>query len=162
MAGSHHPLRLGTTIRFESLEFMSLGIEYDMVLLPPVPLERPSSRRHYSRRRRQRRSNRDRAPQGTPCVGDAAENDDGIESLSRDLANVNISPRALPTTPTLTFLAPPPSTWETLFPHGIERRMPAAPALPPMGQEEPNAPWRDMGGRGRTICVQPHPLPSEF
>jgi hypothetical protein len=32
MAGSDHPLRLGTTNRFGSLEFMSLGIEYNMVL----------------------------------------------------------------------------------------------------------------------------------
>jgi hypothetical protein len=37
MASFHHPLRLGTVIRFRSLEFMSLGIEYDMVLLLPVP-----------------------------------------------------------------------------------------------------------------------------
>jgi hypothetical protein len=28
MAGFHHPLRLDTVIRFGSLEFMSLGIEY--------------------------------------------------------------------------------------------------------------------------------------
>jgi hypothetical protein len=38
MAGFHHPLRLDTVIRFGSLEFMSLRIEYDMVLLPPSPL----------------------------------------------------------------------------------------------------------------------------
>jgi hypothetical protein len=38
MAGFHHPLRLGTVIRFGSLEFMSLEIEYSMVLLPLVPL----------------------------------------------------------------------------------------------------------------------------
>jgi hypothetical protein len=31
MAGFHHPLRLGTMIRFGSLEFMSLGIKYDMI-----------------------------------------------------------------------------------------------------------------------------------
>jgi hypothetical protein len=37
MAGFHHYLRLGTVIRFGSLEFMSLEIEYDMVLLPLVP-----------------------------------------------------------------------------------------------------------------------------
>jgi hypothetical protein len=34
MAGFHHPLRLSTMIRFGSLEFMSLEIEYNMVLLP--------------------------------------------------------------------------------------------------------------------------------
>jgi hypothetical protein len=37
MAGFHHPLRLGTVIGFGSLEFMSLRIKYDMVLLPRVP-----------------------------------------------------------------------------------------------------------------------------
>jgi hypothetical protein len=71
MAGSHHLLRLGTTIRFESLEFMSLSIEYDMVLLPPVPLECPSSRRRSSCRKRKRWSNRNHAPQGTPCAKSA-------------------------------------------------------------------------------------------
>jgi hypothetical protein len=45
---------------------MSLGIEYNMVLLPPVPLERPSTRRRPSRRRRQRWNNHNRATHGTP------------------------------------------------------------------------------------------------
>jgi hypothetical protein len=67
MAGFHHPLRLGTVIMFGSLEFMSLNIEYDMILLSSVPLERPSSHHRPSRRRRQRRSNRDRATHGTLC-----------------------------------------------------------------------------------------------
>jgi hypothetical protein len=62
---------------------MSLGIEYDMILLPLVPLERPSTRRHPSRHRRQRWGNRDRATHG-------------VDSLSRDLANTNIAPRAPP------------------------------------------------------------------
>jgi hypothetical protein len=57
-------------IRFGSLEFMSLGIEYDMVLLPPGPLvdtrERTGVRPCPSRRRRQRRSNRKRATRSTP------------------------------------------------------------------------------------------------
>jgi hypothetical protein len=57
MASFHHPLRLGTVIRFGSLEFMSLGIEYDMILLSPVPLERPSTNHRPSRRRRKRRGN---------------------------------------------------------------------------------------------------------
>jgi hypothetical protein len=52
MAIFHHPLRLGTVTRFGSLEFMSLQIEYDMVLLPPVPLERLSICPRPSRRRR--------------------------------------------------------------------------------------------------------------
>jgi hypothetical protein len=52
MVGFHHPLRLGTVIKLESLEFMSLGIEYDMILLSLVPLEHPSTRRRPSRRTR--------------------------------------------------------------------------------------------------------------
>jgi len=35
MADGFHPLRLGTIMMFGSLEFMSLGSGYDMVLLPP-------------------------------------------------------------------------------------------------------------------------------
>ena len=34
MADRFRPLRLGTIMRFGSLEFMTLGIGYDMVLLP--------------------------------------------------------------------------------------------------------------------------------
>jgi hypothetical protein len=35
MANPEHPLPLATVIWFGSLEFMSLGHGYDMVLLPP-------------------------------------------------------------------------------------------------------------------------------
>ena len=35
MADGFHPLRRGTIMTFGSLEFMSLGSGYDMVLLPP-------------------------------------------------------------------------------------------------------------------------------
>ena len=35
MAEPIRPLRLGTVIWFGSLEFISLGREYDLVLLPP-------------------------------------------------------------------------------------------------------------------------------
>jgi len=35
MADGFHPLRCGTIMMFGSLEFMSLGSSYDMVLLPP-------------------------------------------------------------------------------------------------------------------------------
>jgi len=35
MVDSFHPLCLGTIMMFGSLEFMSLGSGYDMVLLPP-------------------------------------------------------------------------------------------------------------------------------
>ena len=37
MADPIRALRLGTVIWFGSLEFMSLGCEYDMVLLTPKP-----------------------------------------------------------------------------------------------------------------------------
>jgi hypothetical protein len=139
---------------------MSLGIEYDMILLPPVPLERLGSRRCPSRHRRQRWSNRDRATQATPCTGGATRTADGIESLSRDLASINISPGA-PTAahaPTL-FLAPPSPMWETPVPHVVERAVSATPALPPTGREEPNAPWRDMARvRGELSVFNPIPF----
>jgi hypothetical protein len=35
MANPEHPLHLDTVIWFGSLKFMSLGFDYDMVLLPP-------------------------------------------------------------------------------------------------------------------------------
>src|SRR5688572_23324776 len=108
MAGFHHPLRLGTVIRFRSLKFMSLDIEYDMILLSPVPLGCPSSHRRPSHRRRQRWSNRDRATHGTPCIRGASGMADGIDSLSRELASVNIAPEVPPTTAAPTHLAPPP------------------------------------------------------
>jgi hypothetical protein len=98
MAGFHHPLRLGTVIWFGSLEFMSLGIEYDMVLLPPGPMadtqERPSVCSRPSRRRRQRRSNCNCATHGTRCPDEALGLADDAHSLARDLANVSVMPRA--------------------------------------------------------------------
>jgi hypothetical protein len=134
---------------------MSLSIEYDLVLLPPAPPEDQSSRHHPSRRRRQRRSNQNRAPRGTLCAEDATGNDDSIESLSRDLASVNISPRA----PAPTFLAPPAPMGESPFPHGVEQGVSAAPALPPTGREEPDAPWRDMvGEEGEPSMFNPIPF----
>jgi hypothetical protein len=67
--------------------------------------------------RSRRRSNRNHAPRGTLCAEDAAENDDGIESLSRDLVGVNISPEV----PAPTFLALPALTWESPLPHDVEQ-----------------------------------------
>ena len=59
MADRFLPLRLGTIMMFGSLEFMSLGYSYDMVLLlpcddaqlhperlPPQPVHGRRSRRH--------------------------------------------------------------------------------------------------------------------
>jgi hypothetical protein len=91
---------------------MSLGIEYDMVLLPPTPPKDQGSRRRPSRRRRRRWSNCHHAQWGTLCVEDVARNDDGIESLSRDLSNVNISLGV--SAPT--FLAPPAPAWGSPLP----------------------------------------------
>ena len=69
MADGFHPLRFGTIMMFGSLEFMSLGSGYDMVLLPPrgdaeprpepIPPQSVRGRRsgHHAggaRRRRQR------------------------------------------------------------------------------------------------------------
>jgi hypothetical protein len=142
---------------------MSLGIKYDMILLPPVSLERPSSRRHPSCRRTKRRSNHDRATQATSCTRGSTAMDDGIESLSRDLASVNISPRAPPAAPAPTFLAPPPPMCDKLVPHVIERAVSATLALPPAGREEPNAPWRDMAEDGGEPSVfNPIPFQPSF
>jgi hypothetical protein len=142
MAGFHHPLGLGTVIRFESLEFMSLSIEYDMILLSPVSLERPSTRRRPSRRRRQRRGNRDRATHDTPCPGGAPGVAGDVDSLSRDLANTSIAPAAPPAAPASTFLEPPPPA------HGS-------------GGAGRSLERHDKGQR-RIVRVQPHPLSAKF
>jgi hypothetical protein len=87
--------------------------------------------------------------------------DDGIESLSRDLDSVNISPRAPPAAPT--FLAPPPPTGETPVPHGVEQTVSATRALPPTGREEPDTHWRDMeGAREEPSVFNPIPLQPSF
>jgi hypothetical protein len=142
---------------------MSLGIEYDMILLLHVPLERPSSHHRPSRRRRQRQSNRNHATHGTPCPGEAPGMADGIDSLSRDLANTSIAPGAPPAAPTSTPLAPPPPMWETPVPHVVERVVPVTPVLPPAGREELVAPWRDMtGAGGEPSMFNPIPFKPSF
>jgi hypothetical protein len=143
MASFHHPLSLGTVIRFGSLEFMSLGIEYDMVLLPPAPLEHPSARSRPCRRR-QRQNNRNRVAHGTPCLGEAPRPIDDIDSLARDLAGISVTPGVPPmahTPPTLTPLVPPPLAWEVPTPHAIRQDVPATPDLLLAGWEEPFTPW---------------------
>ena len=80
MANLKHPLPLATVIRFGSLEFMSLGYGYDMVLLPPrhptdhdYELSQPrgalrryhhSRRAHAARRRRAQHSYHYRLTEG--------------------------------------------------------------------------------------------------
>jgi hypothetical protein len=135
MASFHHPLRLGTVIRFGSLKFMSLGIKYDMVLLPPVPLERSSTRHRPSYRRRQRQNNHNHATHGTLFPDDTLRMVNGIDSLSRDLANISIVPGAPTAAPASTFLVPPPPAWEAPSPHAVERAIPATQNLPPAGGE---------------------------
>jgi hypothetical protein len=87
MAGFHHPLRLGMVIMFGSLGFMSLGIKYDMVLLPPGPLantqEQLDIHPYPSRCRRQRWGNRNRATRDTPCPDEAHGLADDADSLAR-------------------------------------------------------------------------------
>jgi hypothetical protein len=142
---------------------MSLGIEYDMILLSPIPLERPRSRCRPSHCRRKRRSNHDSATQGTPCTRGASWMADGIEYLSRDLASINISPGAPPAAPAPTSLAPPPPMWETPVPHVVEQAVLATPALPPSGWEESDAPWRDMAGvGGEPFVFNPIPFQLSF
>jgi hypothetical protein len=117
MAGFHHPLRLGMVIKFGSLEFMSLGIKYDMVLLPPGPLadtqEHPDVCPRPSCRRSHRRSNR--TTHGTSCLDEAPGLADDADSLVRDLANVGASPSTR-ASPAPNLLAPPPTAWGASVP----------------------------------------------
>jgi hypothetical protein len=125
-------------IRFGSLEFMSLGIEYDMVLLPPIPLERPSTRRRPSHYRRQRRNNHNHATHGAPCPGEAPRMTDEVDSLLKDLANISVTPgapRAAPTHHTSTLLVASPTTWEVPTPHAVEHAIPVTPDLQLTGRE---------------------------
>jgi hypothetical protein len=54
MGSLQQPLHPGTLLRFGSLEFMSLDVSYDMVLLPP-PRDNDNGGRHSTRRRRNQR-----------------------------------------------------------------------------------------------------------
>jgi hypothetical protein len=113
MANLQHPLRLDTVIWFWSLEFMSLGIEYDMVFLPPRHLadtqEQPELRPRPLRHRRQRRNNHNHITGSAPCPVDALGLANDIDSLARDLASVSPTLGASTPTrvdPTPTLLAP--------------------------------------------------------
>jgi hypothetical protein len=128
-----------------------------MVLLPPTPPEDQGTHRRPSRHRRRRRSNRNHAPWGTSCAEDVTRNDDGIESLSRDLASVSITLGVHAPT----FLVSPALTWGRLLPHEIEQGTSAALALPPASREEPDAHWRDMGGDGGEPSVF-NPIPFQL
>jgi hypothetical protein len=113
MGSLQQPLQPGTLLRFGSLEFMSLGGSYDMVLLPPPrdgdnggrqPARRRRNRRHLPpvaeeqhpglsrrlpRRRRRRRGNRGRARGGTSS---AVERVDDAGAPAGDKSGVDLAP----------------------------------------------------------------------
>jgi hypothetical protein len=130
-----------------------------MVLLPPAPPADQGSRHRPSRRRRRRQSNHNRALRSTLCAEDVAGNDDTL-SLSQG------------TWPTSTFHLEclRQHSWNRLPQHGghhlpmrVEQGASAAPALPPASREEPDAPWRDMGGDGGEPSVfNPIPFQPRF
>ena len=131
MADPVRPLRLGTVIWFGSLEFMSLGHEYDMVLLTPrapptdgdVTHRQPRRRRRpcgRSRRARQARREHDhldatRIQGGTPLTADILRPAIGAGSLAGDLSSLSLDKGRSPVT------------------HGDAQSLSSAPPLP----EEP-------------------------
>ena len=106
MADPIRPLRLGTVVWFGSLEFMSIGHEYDMVLLTPrappsddeVTPRQPRRRRcPGGRSRRARQARREeghpdatRARGGTPLPADILRPAIGTGSLARDLSGLSM------------------------------------------------------------------------
>jgi hypothetical protein len=112
MGSLQQPFRPGTTLRFGSLEFMSLDGSYDMILLPP-PRDsdnggrQPTRRRrnqqclphvaeeqhsglscHLPRRRRRRRGNHGQAGGGTSS---AVERVDNASSPTGDTTDVDLA-----------------------------------------------------------------------
>jgi hypothetical protein len=109
------PLHLGTVIWFGSLEFMSMGFDYDMVLLPPrAPSNSDPSSRHRRRGRRLghhghhshraphawwiRESPRPRSETGgdSPSSPESSCSATGIGSLARDLSGMHLATRKAP------------------------------------------------------------------
>jgi hypothetical protein len=112
MGSLQQPLQPGTTLRFGSLEFMSLDGGYDMILLPPPrdsdnggrqPARRrrnrrrlprvaeeqhPGLSRHLPRRRRRRRGNHGHAGGGTSS---AVERVDDASAPTGDTADVDLA-----------------------------------------------------------------------
>jgi hypothetical protein len=130
---------------------MSLGIEYDMVLLPPGALtdtqERLSARTCPSRHRRHRWSNPNRGTYGTPCPGGAPGLTNDKNSLARDLANISVTlgtPTMEHASPASSLLTPPPAAWGVSAPptpHAMDQDAPVSSDLPLTGREEPVASW---------------------
>ena len=128
MANPVRPLCLGTVIWFGSLEFMSLGCEYDMVLLTPrapptdddVTHPQPRHRRRPGRRShhaRQARHGRDH-PDTAQAQGDAPRSTGiprpavGTRSLVGDLSSLSLdkgkTPVAHDDAPSSSSAPPPP------------------------------------------------------
>ena len=112
MADPVRPLRLSTVIWFRGLEFMSLGHEYDMVLLTPrapptdddVTHRQPRRRRRpggRSRRAHQARREQDhpdamRIQGGTPLPADILRPAVGTGSLAGDLSSLSLDEGKMP------------------------------------------------------------------
>ena len=106
MADYIRPLRLGTIVWLGSLEFMSLGHEYDMVLLTPrtppsddevAPRQprrrrRPGGRSRHARQARREQGHPDatRAQGDTPLPADVLRPAVGTGSLARDLSDLSL------------------------------------------------------------------------
>ena len=112
MADPVRPLRLGTVVWFGSLEFMSLGHEYDMVLLTPrapptndevTPRQPRRGRRPGDRSRRARQARHEQGhPDATRIQGDTSPPANilrpavGTGSLAGDLSSLSLDKGDLP------------------------------------------------------------------
>jgi hypothetical protein len=114
MANPEHPFPLATMIWFGSLEFMSLGYGYDMVLLPPRhPADRDhelsqpgeasrpycrSRRAHAARRCRARHCHRCRLSEGEGVPRPSAPQPDAdVVFLGEDLCRMALAAGGMPT-----------------------------------------------------------------
>jgi hypothetical protein len=136
MADPERPLPLATVIWFGSLEFMSLGHGYDMVLLPPRhptdgdhELSQPGGALRQYRRSRQARATRRRRAQcnrrhhlaegdGIPQSG-ASQPDANMDFLTEDMCRMSLAEGEMPTGSPVAPLpgaAPPPASSTTPVP----------------------------------------------
>jgi hypothetical protein len=131
MADPERPLPLATVIWFGSLEFMSLGHNYDMVLLSPRhptdvdhELSQPGGALHQYRRSRQacaakrrraRRNHRHHLAEGDgiPRSG-ASQPDADTDFLAEDLCRMSLAEGKMPTVSPIALppgvMPPPPSS----------------------------------------------------
>jgi hypothetical protein len=153
---------------------MSLGIEYDMVLLPPRHMADAQEQRDFRpcspRRGRRRRNNCTTAAPHAQLSPPRLTND--ANSLVRDLTNVSIMPGTSAATcvaasPTL--LASPPMAWGAPAlpaPYTIGRVTPALLAPPPTSWEAPASPRQEVSApslaRGEPSVFNPIPIQPSF